>query len=187
MAKKIFLLFALILLTMTNVEATEEQQPDLPFEAIASTYNQGDTEMVALIRMKENGSLGFLVAADGTNGIGLIPYSKEIYNFYLNADERGEYPPLIFGMLLPGQTRGQADDELGAWKEDLHMLPVYALFTVQGGHVICEKPFSSASGLEATHYQATIQNPNYTKLIETFMTKMPQLHNVVELSGITLP
>ena len=182
--KKIILLAALILLTVTSAEAAEE--PDLPFDNVASTYTKGETEMLALVRMKADGALLFLVMAEDAQGIGLVPYSTELYNFYLNKGDT-EYPPLIFGMMLPNQAREQVDDDLGDWNNDLHMLPVYVLFTVKDGKVICQKPFYSAAGLNPSHYQGRIQNPTHIRLIEIFMTHMPRLHEVVQAQGITLP
>lgn len=185
MLKKLILLLALILLTTANVEAAEEN--DLPFEPLAATYTEGGKELLALIKMKENGSIGFMVMAKDVEPVGLIAYSKEVYDFYLNKDTAGGYPPLITMMIVPNQERGQVDDDLGEWNQKFHLLPIYALFKVENGKVVCEKPFYSASGLNPSHYHGTIRNINHTRLIEIFMTHMPQLHEVVQAQGITLP
>ena len=183
--KKIFLLLALILLTTANVEAAE--QSDLPFEPLATTYVEGEPhEMLALIKMKSDNSLYFMATAKGISSIGLAVYRRETYDFYLHEAPTG-YPPLIFGMILPEQERGQLDDDFGAWEENVHLLPVYALFDVKDGQIICDKPFYSASGLNPSHYQGTIQNPEFTRLIEIFMTHMPRLHEAVTAQNITLP
>lgn len=187
MAKKLILLLALILtMTTANVEAAEQRE--LPFETLATTYVEGGPkEVLALIKMKSDGSYFFLVAAEGADGIGMVPFSQKIYNFYLTPNEQGDYSPLIFGLMLPNQERGQADDDLGDWRDKTHLIPVYAQFNVENGQVVCGKPFSSATDLESTHFHATIQNPTHIRLVEVFMTSMPRLHEVVQANGITLP
>ena len=184
MAKKIILLLALIFLTATNVEAAED---DLPFDTLAIAYPSTENEMLALIKMKSDGKVGFMVAAKDLEPIGLIPYTRENYDFYLKKDVTGGYPPLISVIVIPRVERGQVDDDLGAWDEDVHIIPIYALFDVKDGEIICEKPFYSASGLNPSHYQGKIQNPNHERLIEIFMTNMPRLHKFIEDKGIALP
>ena len=107
--------------------------------------------------------------------------------FYLNKDSYGYYSPLIFEMFLPGQERGQLDENLGEWKEISHFVPVYALFDVEDGKVICQKPFYSATMRNPSHYHDTIKNPTHERLIEVFMTQMPRLHEIVNEKNISLP
>lgn len=185
MLKKIFLVLALILLTTANVSAAEEN--NLPFETLAATYTEGGREVLALIKMKDNDSIGFMVMARDIEPVALIPYEKKVYDFYLNPDEYGLYSPLITTMIIPNQMRGQVDDDLGDWNDNVHFVPVYALFSVANGNVICERPFYSASGLNPSHYHGTIRNINHTRLIEIFMTQMPKLHEVIQAQGIMLP
>lgn len=186
LAKKIILLLALILMTMTNVEAAEEEN-NSPFDILAEAYSADENEAIAFIKTKPSGEYAFLAAAKGLDPAGVVPYSREIYNFYLNKDQSGGYPPVIFAMLIPQAERGQLDDELGEWDENLHIIPVYAIFDVKDGQVICEKPFYSASELKASHYQAKIQNPAHERLIEIFLTNLPRLHEVIESNNISLP
>lgn len=187
LAKKIFLLLALILLTATtNVEAAEEEN-NLPFDILARAYSADENEAIGLIKTKPSGEYAFLAAAKGLEPAGIIPYSRDVYNFYLNKDQSGGYSPIIFAMLIPQAERGQLDEELGDWDENLHIIPVYAIFDVKDGQVICEKPFYSASELKASHYQAKIQNPTHERLIEIFLTNLPRLHEVIESKNISLP
>ena len=181
--KKIILLLALIILTATNVEAAEEQ----PFDSLASTYVEGSQEALSLIRMKDDGELLFMVATKKVQVVGLVTYSRNVYDFYLNKDQTGGYPPLIFGMVFPNEQRAQIDDNLGEWQGVLHLLPIYALFDVKDGQIICDKPFYSASGLNPSHYHGTIRNTDHSKLIEIFMTHMPRLHEIIAAQNISLP
>lgn len=185
MAKKIILLLALILLTMTpKVDAAEN---DLPFNFLATTYVEGGShEVLALVKMKNSGALAFMVSAKDVKNIAMIPYSYDFYNFYMRKDQYDDCPPLIFTMLVTGQERGQSDDNLGEWKDDLHFIPVYALCNVKDGQVICSKPFYSTTSMESTHYHDTVKNPDNTRLIEIFMTHMPRLHEAVQAKGINL-
>ena len=182
--KKIILLLALIILTAANVEAAEN---DLPFDTIATTYAEGETDAISLIKGKTEDSMAFLVAGENIQGVALIMYSRKVYDFYLNKDSYGYYSPLIFEMFLPGQERGQLDEDLGEWKEISHVVPVYALFEVEDGKVICQKPFYSATMRNPSHYHATIKNPTHERLIEVFMTQMPRLHEIVNEKNISLP
>jgi len=184
MLKKIFLLAALILLTATaNVHAAQEAS----FDMLASTEeNENTTEAVGLIKTKSSGELYFIVGIKNVSSA-LIPYSKEIYNFYTAANDNGEYSPLIFPMILIDQKRGQTDDELGEWKENLHFIPVFAQFNVANGQVVCQKPFYSAKSMGAETIEATVQDANNARLIEIFMTHMPRLHQIVQARGVALP
>ena len=181
MTKKIILLLALIFFSATNVEAADE---NLPFDTIALATPADESSILALIRMKSDGAPGapcFMVMAKNIDIIGFVPYSREIYDFYLNES------PLISVMAFPNQQRAQVDDELGDWDEDLHIIPFYALFEVQNGQVICQKPFSSARGLNPSHYHGRIKNTDHERLIEILMILMPQLHQAVESNNISLP
>lgn len=184
MAKKIFLLLALILLTFTSTEAADD---DLNFEPIMTTYTDGSTAALTLIRMKDDGTLYFVAADTSINTIAFVPYSRKVYDFYLNKDEYGGYPPLIFAMALPMSERGQLDDDLGDWKDKVHVIPVYALFNVTDGQVICDDEFYSATSMESTHFHDKIKNPNHTQLVQIFMTHMPRLHELLDAKGINLP
>ncbi len=184
MTKKIILLLALILLS-ASCEAAENDG-FINFDPLATTYSENDPASLTLIRMKENGEIYFVASDASANTMAFVKYSSELYNFYLNKGENG-YPPLIFLLILPMQERGQLDDNLGAWQNTLHLVPTYALFNVEGGQIICEKPFFSADSLESTHYHDRIQNPKNERLVEIFMTHMPRLHDEVNARGISLP
>lgn len=184
MAKKIFLFLALIIFAvMPTARATD----DLPFDTLAMTSVDDKSAMLLLIRSKTDGALYFVAADVSTNTMARVDYSRKIYDFYLTADEYGLYSPLMFEMALPNQQRGQLDDELGEWRQNIHVVPVYALFDVQGGQIICDKPFYSASYLNPSHYHDRIQNPVHVRLIEILLTHMPRLHEQVATRGITLP
>lgn len=184
MVKKIILVLTLVLLTFSSVAAAED---DVPFESLADTYVQGGREVLDLIKMKSDGTLFFRVMSRSFEAVALIPYERSVYDFYLNANQTGGYSTLITPMLLPGQMRGMIDDDLGEWQESLHILPIYAAFKVEGGQVICKKPFYSMSGIHASHFRVKIRNIDHTQLIEIFMTHMPRLHEVIQAKGIALP
>ncbi len=182
--RKIILLLALIMMSATCAAAPDN---GLPFDPLATTYAEGDSGALTLIRMKDTGELCFLVADNKAQALGMVPYTSRIYDFYLRRDKSG-YPPFIFQMVIPMESRGQLDDDLGEWQENFHLLPIYALFDVKTGvQVVCNKPFFSASGLNASHFHARIQNPNHERLIEIFLTHMPRLHKQVRDQSISLP
>ena len=177
--KKIFSLLVFLLLT-TSVALAED---DIGFDPLATTYSEGNPASLTLIREKSDGSIFFVVSDASTNEMAFIRYSPKLYNLYL--DENGS--PAIFEMILPMQERGQLDDNLGEWKEAIHIVPVYALFDVADGQIICDKPFFSASYLNPSHYHDRIQNSKHWRLIEIFLTHMPRLHDDVTSKGISLP
>lgn len=183
MTKKIILFLTLILLTATNVEAAED---NLPFDVLAGAYSENGNECSALIKMKSNGTYAFMTLSKDLGSIGIIAYSRKVYDFYLNKGQAG-YSPLILNMLIPQENRGQLDDDLGEWDENLHIIPIYALFDVVGGQIVCQKPFYSAGVLNPSHYHSSIKNPKHERLVEIFMTLMPRLHEVVASKNISLP
>ena len=185
MLKKIILLTALIVLTVTA--QSEAAESDLPFDIIATTYvDGGPKEMVALVKMKSDGSPFFLTTAEDLEVSALIPFVPEVYNFYLRKDQNDVLPPLIFMMFLFNEQRGQAGEDLGEWNDDVHIMPVYALFTVENEQVVCQKPFKSAKSMDATQFEVEVQNPVHTRLTEILMTHMPRLHQVIKEQNITL-
>lgn len=184
MAKKIFLVLALILLTFTSAEAADG---DWNFDPIMTTYAEDSKDALTLIRTKDDGSLFFVAADTTTNAFAFVPYSRKLYDFYLNKDEYGGYSPLIFAMMLTETERGQLDDNLGEWQDKVHVIPVYAMFNVKDGQVICDDQFYSATSMESTHFHDTIKNPYHTRLVQIFMTHMPRLHELLDAEGITLP
>lgn len=185
MTRKIILLLAVVMLAAANVEAAPDN--GLPFDPLATTASDTDSGALTLIRMKDTAELCFLVADNKAQALGMVPYTSRIYDFYLHKNSSGGYSPFIFMMVLPMEIRGQIDDDLGEWQENFHLLPVYALFDVKNGQVICEKPFYSASGINPSHYQGTIRNPNHERLVEIFLTHMPRLHRLIRDQHISLP
>ena len=175
--KKIFLL-ALIIFFAIPVEAAEE---DLPFEPMVFTLSADENSILALIRIKADGAVCFMAMDRNIEPVGLVPYTRKTYDFYLNDS------PLIAVMGFPQQQRGQVDDDLGEWDEGFHIVPFRVNFDVQGGRVVCRKPFASAHGLKPSHYYGTIKNTDHARLIEILMTLMPQLHQVAESKNISLP
>ena len=169
MLKKFVLLLALIFFAASpNVEAE--------IDTVANVYSEDDNEALGIIR--DDGSLFFLFGRKDQNAFAVAPYSRETYDFCLNENE-----PLIFMMLVLHDGRGQLDEELGQWKDDMHMLPVFARFGIQDGQIFCQKPFYSMNG--SNHQEIT--NPKYERLVEVFMTLMPELHVQVNGTGVSLP
>lgn len=171
MLKKLFLILALIMLTATSVEAADSN-----VEVLATTYTEGDNGELAMVT-DGNGHIFFAVQDVTTGTMALTEFSANLltfYNFY-----EIEKKPLIFYLLVMEQERGQVDDDLGDWKDDTHIIPIYANYTVENGTVICEKPFYSATELDPSHYHATVKNPKHERLIEIFMTHMPRLNEIM--------
>ena len=183
--KKIILLLALILLTATtNVEAAEN---DSPFDILASTYTQGSTEALALAKLKTNGDFYFMIATQDGQAA-LVPYSRKIYDFYINKSSDGHYPPLIFLLTMFNQQRGQIDDKLGEWKDNIHAIPVYVLFNVENNQLQVNETIWSGEGtIKPSHFHSEIKNPNHIRFIKTFISHMPILHEQVDSKGIKLP
>lgn len=179
MTKKIILLLVLILLTKSAAAAED----DINFDPLATSYSEGNPAALTLIKEKSDGAIYFVISDDSLNEMAFIKYSPKLYNLYLN--ENGS--PAIFEMMLPNQERGQLDDNLGAWEKNIHIIPVYALFGVDGEQVICDKPFFSASYLNPSHYHDRIQNPKHVRLIEIFLKHMPRLHADATSRKISLP
>ena len=183
--KKIILLLALIFFTVTavHVEAAESN-----FETLAAGYVDGEKTILMLVREKSSGNLFFMPFDSETESGAFIQFDPKIYNFYLNSDEHNLYSPLIFVMATTKMS-DTSDDALGTWNNEIHLIPVYAIFDVRDGQIVFDAPnFYSAEGtLTPSHYHSNIKNPIHTLLIETLMTKMPLLHEDVQAKGIQLP
>lgn len=147
-------------------------------DVVASTAPDSDSWLLAI--MKEGNDHIFVVFNGKTEQGAIIPYDRNLYNFYLGES------PLIFVMAVHDSPR-DVDVDLGEWADGFHLLPVYALFNYQNGNVTIESYLSSGAGLNPSHYQGRIQSPYHIKLAEVFLKRMPDLHKAVESSGVVLP
>ena len=169
--KKFFALFFGIMIFLTATCSANE--------ILASTADENNPWSLSIIKNDKN-EYAFLVFNFQTDQGAVIPYSRDYYNFYMKGS------PCIFLMAVPDSPK-DVDFDLGEWRDELHVIPVYALFNYENGVVNLESYLSSGQGLQPSHYQARIQSPYHQKLAEIFMTQMPALHQAVESGGVTLP
>lgn len=148
-------------------------------EMLATTATENDVWSLSLIKT-DNQEYAFLVLNLQTEQGAIIPYSRDYYDFYLKDS------PFIFVMAVVDSPK-DVDKDLGEWRNEFHLLPVYALFNYTGGKVNLESYLSSGQGLQPSHYQGRIQSPYHLKLAEIFLTHMPALHQAVENGGVALP
>ena len=169
--KKIFaFVFGISLLVMSTCSANE---------ILATTATEGDPWSLSLMKVDAD-KYAFLVFNIQTEQGAVIPYNQNSYNFY----QQGS--PFIFIMAVKDSPK-DVDNDLGEWREDMHLIPVYALFNYSNNEVNLESYLSSCNGLSSSHYQGKIQSPYHIKLAEVFLTQMPALHKAVESEGIKLP
>ena len=157
-------------------------------QLLASTYHPSIPRALSLIRHHRDGRLYFMVTDKASGKHAFVAYSKKVYDFYLDKDEYGGYPPLMFVLSVPRDTQGK-DDGLGEWRGKVHHIPVYALFEVVKGRVMYDDdvPLFSASYLNPSHYHDRIEDPVHAQLVRTLMSQMPELHEAVEKAGVRLP
>ncbi len=168
--------------------ADDKAQISRNAELLASTYHPSRPRALSLIRNRKDGRLYFMVTDKASGKHAFVAYSKKVYDFYLNKDGYGGYPPLMFVLSVPRDIRGK-DDGLGEWRGKVHHIPVYALFEVVKGRVMFDDdvPFFSASYLNPSHYHDRIEDPVHAQLVRTLMSQMPELHEAVEKTGVRLP
>ena len=180
--KKFFVTFALILLTASTCAAESN------FDTLAIGYVDGEKQILTLVKSKTNGEIYFVpFDAEAETGA-FIKFDRKIYDFYLNRDADGTFSPLMFVMATQRQS-DTVDDKLGVWNENVHLIPVYAIFDVRDGQIVFDAPnfYSGEGTLTPSHYHSNIKNPIHDRLIKTLLTKMPLLHADVEAKGIALP
>lgn len=148
-------------------------------EMLATTATENDPWSLSLVKT-DNNEYAFLVLNFQTEKGAIIPYSQDNYNFYFKDS------PFIFLMAVIDSPK-DVDKDLGEWRSDFHVIPIYALFNYINGNVMLESYLSSCKGLSASHYQARIQSPYHLKLAEVFLTHMPALHKAVEDGNVKLP
>ena len=169
--KKIFMALIFSLMIGLNTCAAEDE--------ILAVAADADPWILAITR-DDNGDHYFLILNHQTQQGALVPYERRLYDFYLNES------PIIFIMGVVDSPR-DVDEKLGEWSNNIHLLPVYALFKYSNGQVTLDSDLSSGQGLTPSHYQDRIQSPYHTKLAEIFLTQMPALHRDAESKGVTLP
>jgi hypothetical protein len=155
-------------------------------ELLATTNPTKEPTTVSLIRRHSDGKLYFMVNDKTSEKNAFVPYSSKLYNFPLVKDSDGDYPPLMFVLSIPndGDT---LDKDLGEWHGKVHHIPVYALFTVVYGTVVCQSPYFSATYLNPSHYHDRIKEAEHARMIDGLMKQMPALHKAVKNANITLP
>ncbi len=169
--KKFFaLIFGISLFLMSTCSASE---------IVATTATENDPWSLSIMKT-DNNEYAFLILNFQTDQGAIIPYNRDYYDFYLRES------PVIFVMAVKDSPK-DVDKDFGEWRDDLHLLPVYALFNYSNDTVNLESYLSSGQGLQPSHYQGRIQSPYHLKLAQIFLTHMPALHKAVEADGITLP
>ncbi len=155
-------------------------------ELLATTAPSHESTTLSLIRRHSNGKLYFMVNDKTSEKNAFVPYSTKMYNFPEMKDSDGGYPPLMFVLSVPddGDT---LDKELGEWRGKVHHIPVYALFTVVYGTVVCQSPYFSATYLNPSHYHDRIKEAEHARMIDGLMKQMPALHEAVQKANVTLP
>lgn len=148
-------------------------------EMLATTATENNPWSLSLIK-SDGGEYAFLVLNFQTEQGAIIPYNRNNYDFYLKDS------PFIFLMAVKDSPK-DVDNDLGEWRGEFHVIPVYALFNYINGNVVLESYLSSCNGLSASHYQGRIQSPYHIKLAEVFLTQMPALHKAVEDGEVKLP
>lgn len=148
-------------------------------EIIATTATENNPWSLSIMKSEKN-EYAFVVLNFQTEQGAVIPYSRDNYDFYLKDS------PFIFIMAVHDSPK-DVDQDFGEWRDEFHLLPVYALFNYTDGNVNLESYLSSGQGLQPSHYQGRIQSPYHLKLAEIFLTHMPALHQAVENGGVTLP
>lgn len=170
--KKIFMALIFSLMIGLNTCAAEDDE-------ILAVADGADPWILAITR-DDDGEHYFLILNYQTKQGALVPYERRLYDFYLNES------PVIFIMGVADSPR-DVDEKLGEWSNNIHLLPVYALFNYSNGQVTLDSYLSSGQGLKPSHYQGRIQSPYHIKLAEVFLTQMPALHRDAESKGVTLP
>ena len=180
--KKFFAILALFLLTTTTCAAQESN-----YEFLATTYSEQKGEALTLVKMNSDGSIYF--AMTDMHSMAFVKFESRLYNFYLNKDEHGLYSPLMFVLICVEEARGGLDENLGVWKDNMHLIPIYALFNVQDEQITFDAPnfYSGEGTLQPSHYHSNVKEPVHSRLIEIFMTHMPELHRQVQAGGVVLP
>ena len=175
------ILFALFLtFNVSSVQAVES------LDMLATTASSSDPWSLSIYKDDE-GNYGFVIYNLQTEQTAIVEYERDIYNFYLNKKPGSSYyDPLIFIMMVADSPR-DVDADFGEWDDDIHLLPVYALFDYVNGNVVLDSYLSSGAGLYPSHYQGRINSPYHIKLAEVFLTHMPALHRAVEDAGVYLP
>ena len=148
-------------------------------ELLATTATDDNPWSLSIMKTDKN-EYAFLVFNFQTEQGAIIPYSRDNYDFYLKDS------PFIFLMAVKDSPK-DVDKDLGEWRDEFHVIPVYALFNYINGNVMLESYLSSGKGLQPSHYQARIQSPYHLKLAEVFLTQMPALHKAVEDGNVSLP
>ena len=126
----------------------------------------------------------FMIVDKINNQMALVDFSKEIYNF---VDSRGERNrrSIIFNMLILNDVIGP-DKDLGEWRDQDHLLPVYAVYKFGAKGQIEPGMLTSGKGIRPSHYHETLKEQKNVDLANLLLTEMLALHRDVEKKSLEI-
>ena len=138
-----------------------------------------------LALVQKDSSYYFVVrdAADKTTA--WVSYDSKIYNFK-PASSKKTYSPVIFNMDIANDAKDQ-DQQLGTWQDNHHIIPIYALYDIDGNGTVVPGMLTSGAGLKPSHYQAPLKEMKNVNLANVLLTHMDGLKQDVKDRNVTLP
>lgn len=178
MLKKFLLAGLLAILVSVNVCYAASDR----FSVLAKTSVQDDC---ALAIAKSNSGGYYIAVIDRyEDAMAYVPFNKHFYNFYVN--KAGEHYTVVIFPMYTKDDRNDVDTNLGEWEQNIHIMPVYVPYSYDGQTIQVIGDVTSGKELHPTHYQDRVQNPDHIKFAKVFVTRMADLHQAVNASGVTM-
>ena len=178
MLKKFLLAGLLAILVSVNVCYAASDR----FTVLAKTSLENDC---ALAITKSNSGGYYITVVDRyEDGLAYVPFNKNFYNFFVG--KAGEHYTVVIFPMYANDDRNDVDTNLGAWEANVHIMPVYVPYLYDGQKIQVIGDVTSGRELHPSHYQERIKNPVHVKLAQVFVTRMADLHQAVNASGVTM-
>ena len=197
-----FLMTILLALPLVANAAVSTALPDFERQAADLTNGGLDGELVASSPYMDDGFLCLLRQQDGfmyafyntaARKAGYVRYEQGHYTDQYKpralvwADRnKGEYGynPMMFWMEIPSDVQNE-DAQLGTWRGDTHVVPVYAIYSGvgNGGEPTVERMFSGEEEYPS-HYHSYLQTKRLNQMAGTVMRHCVLLGLDMEQRGL---
>lgn len=156
-----------------------------------ASSDEDDSGFLAVVKFEDG--YNFAAYDKKNNRVALIPYeTKENRNLLhmLKQSRRFSngkisYDPILFDMYFNDADPNGPDADKGIWQRSTHMIPIYAMFTVENDEVIPGMLYSG-SGNRPSHYHSVLKDVKTVDAANVVLTHVKGLITDMQKRNVNL-
>lgn len=158
---------------------------------VLASSDEDDSGFLAVVKFEDG--YNFAAYDKKNNRVALIPYeTKENRNLLhmLKQSRRFSngkisYDPILFDMYFNDADPNGPDADKGIWQRSTHMIPIYAMFTVENDEVIPGMLYSG-SGNRPSHYHSVLKDVKTVDAANVVLTHVKGLITDMQKRNVNL-